>query len=247
MKRFLSFDGNGRDLINSTLRTIELNITTLCNRSCSFCPHSWGFKKHKKEKHLSLETLDRFIELLDNYDNQITLCGQGEPTMHPDIKEILDRLQVLDNKIILVTNSYKLSEVVDHLGKIEVRVSLYEPTELPDIPNMKIIDYYNDGQNEYFNNRSYTEGISKCCYIPSYKMFVDTNGGVLPCDNNWTTTDYFANIHDDDLETIWLEKLHPLRTNCLSNRLENDHCKNCDSHGTLYGKTEADLLTTNLP
>jgi len=248
MKRFQKFSKiDGPDLINSTLKSIELNITTVCNRSCSFCPHSWGFKSEDtRQKFMSLETIDRFIELIKDYKNNITLCGMGEPTLHPQIAEILDKLQVLNNKITLITNAYKLNEIKDHLGKIRPRISLYEPMELPDI-EYDLIDYTKEGENEYFNNRSYGDGLNKPCYFPSYKLVIDTNGGILPCDNNWQNVLHLSNIHDNDLKIIWLEKLHPLRKNCLSNRLENDYCKNCDSHGTLYGKTEADLLTTNLP
>lgn len=246
MKRFQTFDGtSGKDLVNSTLKSIELNITTTCNRSCSFCPHSWGFKKEDtREKFVSLDIVDRFIEWLSDYDNQITLCGLGEPTMHPQINDILDKFQKLNNKIILVTNGYKLKDVVNHLGKIRARVSLYEPMDLPDI-DCDVLDYTNQGENEYFNNRSYGEGITKSCYLPSYKMVVDTNGGILPCDNNWQEILYLANIQEDTLEYAWLEKFRPFRLNCSKDRKLNDYCKSCNAHGTLYGETEMRLLTTD--
>jgi MoaA/NifB/PqqE/SkfB family radical SAM enzyme len=230
MKRFQTFNEvRNSDLLNSTLKSIELNITTSCNRSCSFCPHSWGFKQDNRQKHVSLETVDNFITSIvkDNYKNQITLCGMGEPTMHPEIKQILNKFQSVDNKVVLVTNGHKLKEVVDHLGKVHVRVSLYEPTELPKIENMRVLDYYSDGPNEYFNGRG-------------------SNQGILPCDNNWESLDYLGNINEDDIKTIWFEKLHSFRKNCNTNRLLNDFCKNCDADGTLYGKEESDLLTSQL-
>ena len=166
--------------------------------------------------------------------------------MHPEIKQILNKFQSVDNKVVLVTNGHKLKEVVDHLGKVHVRVSLYEPTELPKIENMRVLDYYSDGPNEYFNGRGSNQGIKKSCYFPSYKMSVDTTGGILPCDNNWESLDYLGNINEDDIKTIWFEKLHSFRKNCNTNRLLNDFCKNCDADGTLYGKEESDLLTSQL-
>ena len=249
MKRFQTFEEvKNSDLLNSTLKSIELNITTSCNRSCSFCPHSWGFKKDTRQKHISIKTVDVFIDSIikNNYKNQITLCGMGEPTMHPDIKDILYKFQVLDNRVILVTNGYKLKEVVNYLGKVHVRLSLYEPIEIPEIKNIKVIDYYNQGPNEHFNGRGSNEGVGSPCYLPSYKMSVDTNGGILPCDNNWDSLDYLSNIHESDIETIWFQKLHPFRKNCNINRLLNDFCKTCDANGTLYGKDESDLLTSQL-
>lgn len=244
MKRFQKFNGvDGKDVVNSTLKSIELNITTTCNRSCSFCPHAWGFKKEdKRDKFVSLEIVDKFIDWLSDYNNQITLCGLGEPTMHPDIEQILDKFQKLNNKIILVTNGYKLKDVAHHLGKIRARVSLYEPMDLSFI-DCDILDYTNEGENVYFNNRSYGDGIQKSCFLPSYKMVVDTNGGILPCDNNWQNILYLANIQEDSLESAWLEKFDSFRTNCSINRNLNNYCKNCNAHGTLYGQDEMTLLT----
>ena len=114
MNRFQTFTKvENENLINSTLRSIELCVTTSCNRACSFCPHAWGFKtEDTREKFVSMDVVDRFIEITSEYKNQVTLCGMGEPTLHPQIKEILDKFQDVDYKVILVTNGYKLEEVV---------------------------------------------------------------------------------------------------------------------------------------
>jgi len=244
MNRFQTFTKvENENLINSTLRSIELCVTTSCNRACSFCPHAWGFKtEDTREKFVSMDVVDRFIEITSEYKNQVTLCGMGEPTLHPQIKEILNKFQDVDYKVILVTNGYKLEEVVPHLGNIRPRVSLYEPMELPDI-DMDVINYYEEGENVNFNQRSYSEGIKKPCYLPSYKMVVDTTGGILPCDNNWQEIEYLANIFDYDLETVWLDKFNPFRTNCSKDRSLNNYCRNCDAGGILYGSEEMQLLT----
>ncbi len=244
MNRYQTFNKvENANLVNSTLRSIELCITTACNRSCSFCPHDWGFKtEDTREKFVSLETVDKFIEFLSEYNNQITLCGMGEPTMHPHIKEILDKFQKLNNKIILVTNGYKLHNVVNHLGHIRPRVSLYEPMDLPNI-DMDVINYHEEGENVNFNQRSYSKGIKKPCYLPSYKMVVDTSGGILPCDNNWQEVEYLGNIFDYNLETVWLDKFNTFRTNCSKDRSLNNYCRNCNAGGILYGSEEMQLLT----
>ena len=145
-----------RERKSNQFHASELCVTTSCNRACSFCPH-WGFKtEDTREKFVSMDVVDRFIEITSEYKNQVTLCGMGEPTLHPQIKEILDKFQDVDYKVILVTNGYKLEEVVPHLGKIRPRVSLYEPMELPDI-DMDVINYYEEGENVNFNQRSYVK------------------------------------------------------------------------------------------
>ena len=80
-----------------------------------------------------------------------------------------DKFQDVDYKVILVTNGYKLEEVVPHLGKIRPRVSLYEPMELPDIDMDVIRHTTEEGENVNFNQRSYV-GIKKPCYLPSYNV-----------------------------------------------------------------------------
>ncbi len=114
--------------------------------------------------------------------------------------------------------------------------------ELPDI-DMDVINYYEEGENENFNMRGYAEGIEKPCYLPSYKMVVDTTGGILPCDNNWQEIEYLANIFDDTLGSAWTKKMNPFRINCSKDRTLNNYCRNCDVGGTLYGSEEMKLLT----
>ena len=245
MNRFQTFTKvENENLINSTLRSIELCVTTSCNRAVVLCPHAWGFKtEDTREKFVSMDVVDRFIEITSEYKNQVTLCGMGEPTLHPQIKEILDKFQDVDYKVILVTNGYKLEEVVPHLGNIRPRVSLYEPMELPDI-DMDVINYYEEGENVNFNQRSYAEGIKKPCYLPSYKMVVDTTGGILPCDNNWREVKYLTNIFDDTLESAWLDKMNPFRTNCAKDKdLLMSIVATAMQVVLLYGSEEMKLLT----
>lgn len=46
-------------------------------------------------------------------------------------------------------------------------------------------------------------------------MSIDTTGGILPCDNNWVSLNYLGNINEDDIKTIWFEKLHSFRKTAI--------------------------------
>ena len=240
MKRFTTFDR-----AEHTLHSIEVNTTTVCNRSCSFCPQDWGFKtEDTRDKFMSVETFAKFVDWVKDYTGRITVCGFGEPTIHPEFPTFMNMLQdVSASEVLLITNAYRLKEYTNYLGKVKVRVSIYDnDVLLPSDLEYSVVDY-RDGPNEYFNNRGYGD-ITKTspCYMPSYKMLVDTNGYILPCSDNWQSQDYLANIFDHTLEEAWLEKIQPFRKNCGKNRQLNDHCKNGSVDGQVFGKDEYERL-----
>jgi|TARA_B100000035_G_scaffold20667_1_gene16410 radical SAM protein with 4Fe4S-binding SPASM domain len=241
MKRFTKFDS-----LDHTLHSVEVNTTTVCNRSCSFCPQDWGFKtEDTRDKFMTVETFAKFVDWVKDYTGRITVCGFGEPTLHPHFKTFMGMLQDVNaSEVLLITNGYRLKEQTEYLGKVKVRISIYDDNvDLPTDIDYGVVDYTVEGPNEYFNNRGYgTHSKTSPCYMPSYKMFVDTNGYILPCSDNWQSRDYLANIFDHTLEEAWLDKMQSFRRNCGKNRQLNDYCKNCNVDGQVYGKEEYERL-----
>ena len=79
------------------LAGIELNVTELCNRKCTFCPRYEPKVYPNQKKYMSKDILIKLIaELQKNeYKGVIYFSGFGEPLLHPDI---------LDNIILLKTH-----------------------------------------------------------------------------------------------------------------------------------------------
>jgi hypothetical protein len=108
---------------------IELDLTYACNLKCISCNRSCGLAP--SDDRLNLEQIQRFIRESISMNvswKRIRLLG-GEPTMHPDLPEIVAELDTYarrhcpDAVIELVTNGFG-SNVEEILGKIgkDVRV-----------------------------------------------------------------------------------------------------------------------------
>jgi len=105
-----------------------------------------------------------------------------------------------------------------------------------DIANIKIINRIDIIQQTKVLN------ISRPCYIPFYKIFVDWNGDYLLCQQDWGKTTNVYNIKNTPVIDYWLSKLTEYRTNLsMGNRIQNP-CDKCDIDGTVYGKSSFDLF-----
>ena len=64
---------------------IYLEITNVCNRSCSFCP-----KTAREPAFLRVERFAQYAERLRPYTDYLYLHVMGEPLLHPQLDRILD-------------------------------------------------------------------------------------------------------------------------------------------------------------
>lgn len=76
----------------------ELSISDDCNKNCEWCFCKGEHKKNYVDKHKLLD----FVE--DSNVEAVNITGGGEPTMHPDFKEILYGLDEIGISIGLYTN-----------------------------------------------------------------------------------------------------------------------------------------------
>ena len=103
-------------------RSLGVNLsptdTKLCNFNCAYCECGWSDSTgvSKNEFPAVDEVLKQMRETLEKESNidHITLAGNGEPTLHPGFKLIIDGLIELRNeltpeaKIAVLTNGTKL-------------------------------------------------------------------------------------------------------------------------------------------
>lgn len=87
------------------LRAINLELTNHCNFKCSFCMNSKsGFRERG---YISEQLLQKVVQELDK-ETSIHLCGIGEPSLHPQFRDILARLSASFDNLSLVTNGFAL-------------------------------------------------------------------------------------------------------------------------------------------
>ena len=248
------------------LSTIELNVSELCSRKCSFCPRYNSDIYKNRTLAMDVNTIKSLASQLksEEYIGDITISGFGEPMLHPDLPSIIKILDGYDT--ILTTNgdflTQKTLEPLIESGLRKIVVSCYDSEEqknkFDELLTKNKMNYYikhlwHDFKTvidtEKFNNRAgLVSTISmtpeKQCFIPFYKLFIDWNGDVGLCSNDWHRKETsFGNINKNIIREIWLgEKFTTIRKNLADGRRINEACKNCNCGGVFMGKDSFDLL-----
>jgi pyruvate-formate lyase-activating enzyme len=90
----------------------------LCNARCEFCS-AWLVQGDP----MPIDLFDR-LDVMLSYLAQIDMVGWGEPLIHPEFGQVLDKLKSRGDRrarISLTTNGLHLGKWVDHLIKANVR------------------------------------------------------------------------------------------------------------------------------
>ncbi len=106
--------------------SINLDLTSACNFSCSFCVDSGLINAGKQ---LGFEEIKGLIDTLHSYGLlSVILIGGGEPTLHPDFERSVAYIKGKGLQIGIATNGSRLEKVeaiVDRLeGKDWIRISI---------------------------------------------------------------------------------------------------------------------------
>jgi radical SAM protein with 4Fe4S-binding SPASM domain len=127
------------DQLFSTLMTIDLLATELCNRTCNFCPRAHGYPN--LNLHMSLKTIDKIASDLSNshYQNRILYSSFGESLLYkhliPSIK-LFKKYMPWQENIQIVTSGDRLTydttlKLID-AGINKFFISLYDGPEQAD-------------------------------------------------------------------------------------------------------------------
>ena len=92
----------------STPLSMELYVTRRCNLNCAYCYADAAYKqrlKRRRDEEIDRDTFYRLIEqIADLKVESVTLAG-GEPTLRPDLPEIIHRLTDYGIDVHLPTNA----------------------------------------------------------------------------------------------------------------------------------------------
>ena len=121
-------------------RKIYLEISNICNLSCSFCP---GTKR--KKQILQQEDFVRILECIRPWTDYLYFHLMGEPLCHPNLRQYLQLAADAGFKVIITTNGSLLGKMGDILidcgvHKINVSLHAFEANDL----NMPFADYIRD-------------------------------------------------------------------------------------------------------
>ena len=97
-------------------KKIYVEITNMCNLSCSFCS-----KDHRVKESISLERMEELLIKIDNYTDYIYLHVKGEPLLHSKLGKILDLCEKYHKQVNITTNGTLLMERIQELTHPSIR------------------------------------------------------------------------------------------------------------------------------
>ena len=98
--------------------TIAIEINSLCNRLCAFCPNSLNTRP---DEIMNFDLFKHILEQIPDYSGRIVLYIYNEPTLDPRLLELIKLCRSMDPKscIMLATNG-------DHIKSSEDFRNMYE-------------------------------------------------------------------------------------------------------------------------
>ena len=95
-------------LCRRKLDWLQLAVTSHCNASCAYCPHTI-YRRHWQSRHLSLSTFQRLLPDLKKV-NLVYLQGWGEPFLNPDFFTFVSLAKQAGCQVGTTTNATLLTE-----------------------------------------------------------------------------------------------------------------------------------------
>lgn len=252
----------------STLQSVQINPTEMCNRTCSFCPRN-NPKVYKNRKLFIDENTSHIIGQQLNYfkfQGRVGFVGFGEPLLNNNLSNCVKIIKEECPSISWIevnTNGDLLSrDIVKNLcnnGCTDLTVSMYDSDETEKfaemckgIPiNLTLRHYYEFDKIIFVDRTGIINGniknINQQCYIPFYKLFIDWNGDFLLCDQDWGRYSKEFNIYNTTIKDFWCYKINNYRKNLiLGNRSQQQPCNGCDVQGTLLGQESFDYISKRI-
>jgi MoaA/NifB/PqqE/SkfB family radical SAM enzyme len=266
----LKIQENAEKIPMQALRSITINPTELCNRKCHFCPRSDPKVYPSQNLHISEETVRKLSAQLklNNYSNRIGWSGNGEPLLTENFYDLV-KIVSSENPQIRVheinTNGDKIRkrsiiEKIYESGINHIIVSLYDgDKQLEKFTKMfegydsntytLRKSYYHSNNFSGFTNRAgavdmntdlLKSNIKNKCFLPFYKLFIDWNGDILVCCEDWFKLSKKLNnlnINTHALKEIWeSDFLNGYRKKLSKGDRSNPVCNRCNVNGEKIGK-----------
>jgi radical SAM protein with 4Fe4S-binding SPASM domain len=246
---------------------IELSLIDVCNRACSFCPKSDESIAPNTHQRMTMSLIDKLVNDLRkiNFEGAFCLCGYGEPMLHKEFYEIIDKLGTIGGVEIITNGDLVNKKTLLKIYKSKATkliISLYDgPEQIVkfkslikelNIPEDFVIlrDRWYSDKIDYgvkLTNRVGTVIIgnqpevknysNNKCFYTSYQMLIDWNGDVFLCPQDWQRRQTMGNIMQTEIFDIWNGPiLSKYRRRLLGGKRDLNPCNQCNADGMVYGQ-----------
>ena len=108
---------------------LEIELTKICNWNCDFCYNVWkiepNYTPSSDDRHLPLERVRQILDEAARANCLRVRFSGGEPSLHPQFREIIELACSYDFDVELFTNGSRMSkELVQHFAALGLRVML---------------------------------------------------------------------------------------------------------------------------
>lgn len=117
-------------------KKIYIEITNICNLSCSFCALN-----NREKKYMSINEFKIILDKIKPYTKYIYLHVMGEALIHPNILEIIEISVKNGFYVQITTNGYLINKLYNIIGIRQLNISLQA---FNDKNNKSLEDYMKD-------------------------------------------------------------------------------------------------------
>ncbi len=100
-----NFNRTDMDSNRMMFKKVYIEISNICNLSCSFCPMI-----KRADKIMEPELLEKIIDQVSPLTSEVSLHLMGDPLMHPNLERIIDLCATRNVRVNIVTNGVLLRE-----------------------------------------------------------------------------------------------------------------------------------------
>ncbi len=110
--------------------TIMIELTNLCNLSCTICPREYRYGKEMDKGMMAPEQAEQIIDEVWPYLDSIGLTGMGETFLYKDLERIVDYIKAKNRGIIISISTNAVvpdfvKKVKPFLGKLDtIQISI---------------------------------------------------------------------------------------------------------------------------
>ena len=263
---------DSQDILKS-ISSVDITTIDLCNRDCVFCPRHDPNVYPNRNLYMTATGADIIGKRLADidYSGTIAISGFGENLLNPEIVGVIKSLRDNNPKAYIECNTNgdpltaELAQDLFVAGLNVLNVNMYDGPEqvqkfdeiLKNIPSDNYKYRVHWDSKDYgiiFNNRSGmiqwvndTDDLEKVkhsqCFYPFYKLYVDWNGDVLFCANDWGRVRVVGNLMQQPVREVWMSKeMQKVRMRLSKGNRNFNPCNKCNVKGTLVGEKSFNLL-----
>jgi len=94
-----------------------------------------------------------------------------------------------------------------------------------------------------FGHAPLSEPLKQPCHYPAFKMFIDWDGTMLGCANNWSRNTKIGNVQNSHIKYLWMSRrMEQIRRAVFYGDRSDKMCRQCDVNGTLHSRGSVDVL-----